>query len=164
MENPVDHKPAKPASRAGFGLSLKGRALRYLAAREHSRAELERKLAAHEEEPGQVAAVLDELQAKGFLSEQRVVESVLNRRAARLGAGRIRQELNAKGLDAQAVAEAVRTLQATEVERAREVWRKKFGVLPGSAAERAKQMRFLASRGFGGEAIRQAMAVAADEV
>ena len=76
-------------SRAIGQLSLKGRALRYLSAREHSRAELERKLASHEEEPGQLARVLDELLAKGFISEQRVAESVVNRRAPRMGSLRI---------------------------------------------------------------------------
>ena len=63
-------------------LSLKGRALRLLGGREHSRVELERKLASHEQEPGQLRKVLDELQAKGFISDERVVESVINRRAA----------------------------------------------------------------------------------
>lgn len=141
-----------------FGqLSIKGRALKLLAAREYSRAELERKLAEHEQEPGSLRQALDELAAKGFLNEQRVVDSVVHRRAPKLGAGRIRQELNAKGLDQEAVAQAVSALQATEMERAREVWRKKFGTPPASAAERAKQVRFLASRGFGGEAIRRAM-------
>lgn len=140
----------------GFqALSLKGRALRLLAGREHSRAELERKLAPHEAEPGELARALDELQAKGFINEQRVVESVLYRRASRLGASRVKQELQAKGLPAEAVAQAVAGLQATEVDRAREVWRKKFGEPAADAAGRAKQMRFLASRGFSPEAIRR---------
>ena len=43
---------------AGPTLSLTGRALRLLSAREHSRAELERKLARFEEEPGALARVL----------------------------------------------------------------------------------------------------------
>ena len=127
-------------------LSLKGRALKLLAAREHSRSELEKKLTSHEEAPGELAQALDELQAKGFISEQRVVESVLHRRAARLGAGRVKQELQAKGISAEAMAEAVETLRHTEVERAREVWRKKFGEPAADAAGRAKQMRFLAAR------------------
>jgi len=134
-------------------LSLTGRALRLLSTREHSRAELERKLAGFEEEPGQLAKVLDTLQAKDFINEGRVVESVVHRRAVKLGASRIKQELQAKGLEPQAVAEAVQALRASEVERAREVWRKKFGAPPADAAERAKQMRFLASRGFGGDTI-----------
>jgi regulatory protein len=133
--------------------SLKGRALRLLSGREYSRLELERKLAAFEEEPGSLAVALDDLQAKGFISEQRVLESVVNRRSSKLGVTRIKQELQAKGLDAQAVAEAVLGLRATELDRAREVWRKKFGQPPEDAVQRAKQMRFLASRGFGGDTI-----------
>ena len=144
---------SKPASRTGLGLSLKGRALRYLAAREYSRAELERKLKPHEETPGQLAQVLDDLQAKDFISEARVVESVINRRAARFGASRIKYELLNKGLSAEAVAEAVIQLKGSELERAREVWRKKFGEPAPDAAGRAKQMRFLAARGFGGDII-----------
>lgn len=142
----------------GFGqISLKGRALKLLAAREHSRRELERKLARHEAEPGQLKTALDELQARGFIDEQRVVDSVVHRRAARLGAGRIKQELQAKGLDAERVALAVASLKASEVERAREVWRKKFGEPPADAAQRARQARFLAARGFGGEVIRRVL-------
>lgn len=134
-------------------LSLTGRALRLLSGREHSRAELERKLAKFEEEPGQLAKVLDTLAAKDFINEGRVVESVIHRRSAKLGASRIKQELQQKGLEPEAVAIAVDRLRASEVERAREVWRKKFGQPPADASERGKQMRFLASRGFGGDTI-----------
>ncbi|HEY8360001.1 MAG TPA: recombination regulator RecX [Ramlibacter sp.] len=148
----------------GFGKpSLKGRALRLLAGREYSRPELERKLAGHEEEPGTLKQALDELQAKDFINEQRVVDSVVHRRAGRLGAGRIKQELQAKGLDAEKVAVAVAGLRATEFERAREVWRRKFGELPEDAAQRAKQGRFLAARGFGGEVIRKVLNTPDDE-
>jgi len=135
--------------------SLKGRALRLLSGREHSRAELQRKLSQHETEPGELARALDELEAKGFINEQRVVESVLHRRASRLGAARVRQELQAKGLDPQAVAEAVAGLQDSEEPRAREVWRKKFGVPPLDANDRAKQMRFLLTRGFSSDVVRR---------
>jgi regulatory protein len=134
-------------------LSLTGRALRLLSGREHSRAELERKLARFEEEPGQLAKVLDSLAAKDFINEGRVVESVIHRRSAKLGASRIKQELQQKGLEPEAVAIAIDRLRASEAERAREVWRKKFGQPPADAAERGKQMRFLASRGFGGDTI-----------
>ena len=138
-------------------LSLKGRALRLLGGREHSRAELERKLRKHEEEPGQLARVLDELQAKDFISEQRVVDSVLHRRAPRLGAGRLRQELQAKGIDGELVSEALQQLRGTELARARDVWQRKFGQPPQDAAERGKQARFLAARGFGGEVIHRVL-------
>ncbi|MDO9404056.1 MAG: recombination regulator RecX [Polaromonas sp.] len=131
-------------------MSLKGRALRYLAAREHSRAELERKLAPHEEEPGQLARVLDDLQAKDFISDSRVVESVINRRASKLGAARVRQELQLKGLDAALITEAVAGLQSTEHERALDLWRRKFGEPSTDPKARARQARFLMARGFPG--------------
>lgn len=143
--------------------SLKGRALRLLSGREHSRAELQRKLAQHETEPGELERALDDLEAKGFINEQRVVESVLHRRAGRLGAARVRQELQAKGLNPQAVAEAVAGLQDTEEARAREVWRKKFGEPPADIAARGKQMRFLLTRGFAAETIRRVVSGSDDD-
>ncbi len=142
-------------------LSLKGRALRLLAAREHSRAELERKLAAHVgDDPGELARVLDELTAKGFISAQRVAESLIHRRAGRLGASRVLQELRAKGLDEELLAQASSQLRATEFERAREVWRRKFGAPAADAAGRARQMRFLAARGFDAEVVRRVLRAA----
>jgi regulatory protein len=144
-------------------LSLKGRALRALASREYSRVELERKLASLEGEPGELGKILDELTAKGFINEQRVADSLAYRRGAKLGTARVVQELKAKGVDAEAVAQAASALKATELERAREVWRRKFGSPATNAAERAKQMRFLASRGFAPEVIRRAVGSSAAE-
>ena len=159
---PSADEPALPRGRSGssaksgksgFTLSLKGRALRLLSGREYSRTELERKLEPHEETPGQLAEVLDELQAKDFISEARVVESVINRRQAKMGSARIKQELLGKGLGKEAVLDAMAGLKATELDRARELWRRKFDGLATDAAGRAKQMRFLAARGFGGDVI-----------
>ena len=142
-------------NKPGFQPSLKGRALRLLSQREHSRSELERKLAPHEQVPGELAKALDELQARDFINEGRVVESVVHRRAAKLGTSRIRQELATKGLSGEAVAEVVAQLKDSELSRAQEVWRKKFGRPPADPAERAKQMRFLITRGFNAEVVRQ---------
>lgn len=136
-------------------LSLKGRALRLLSQREHSRTELERKLAPHEAQAGALAGVLDELQAKGFISESRVVESVIHRRASKLGTARVQQELAAKGLSAASMSEALEHLRSTEFERAREVWARKFGETANDPKERAKQVRFLLSRGFAAEVVRK---------
>lgn len=135
--------------------SLKGRALRLLSTREHSRAELERKLARFEEEDGTLTKALDELQAKGFINEARVIESVLHRRAGKLGAARIKQELQGKGLNPEAVSEALAHLQGSERERAQEIWRRKFGTPPTDAKESMRQMRFLAARGFNTDVIRR---------
>ena len=133
--------------------SLKGRALRYLSMREHSHFELMQKLMSFEEVPGELALVLDDLEAKGFISDQRAAESVVRRRGSRLGASRVLHELRAKGLDAQTVQAATVVLKATELERAQEVWRKKFGIPPVDAVARMKQMRFLAGRGFAGDVV-----------
>ena len=133
--------------------SLKGRALRLLGQREHSRTELERKLAQYEELPGSLAEALDELTAKGFISEERVVQSVLHQRAPRMGAARLRQELQHKGIGADAIAGALEQLQSTELERARAVWQRRFGVPPADAKERARQGRFLLARGFAGAVV-----------
>ena len=143
--------------------SLKGRALRLLSQREHSRKELEQKLKPHEETPGELTEALDFLAAKDFINEKRVVESVVNRRSSKLGAARVRQELMAKGLPADDIAEAVQAMRGTEFERALVVWRKKFGAPPSDASERGKQVRFLVSRGFATEVVRRIVA-GADEL
>ena len=147
---------------SGPKLSLTGRALRLLSSREHSRAELQRKLAPHEETPGELAAVLDKLAAKDLQSDQRAVDSLVYRRSAKLGTQRLRQEMQSKGMDPQAVAQAVALLRTSEQARALEVWRKKFGSPASTPAERAKQVRFLAGRGFSGEAIARVVSGAFD--
>ncbi len=139
----------------GFQPSLKGRALRLLSQREHSRAELERKLAPHEEEPGELAKALDELQARDFINDGRAIESVVHRRSGKWGATRVKQELAAKGLTGEAVAQALAGLKDTELSRALEVWRKKFGSPAPDPQTRAKHMRFLLTRGFSADVVRQ---------
>ena len=133
--------------------SLKGRALRLLSQREHSRPELERKLAKYEEVPGTLALALDELAAKDFINEARVVQSVVNQRAPRMGAARVRQELQQKGIAPDAIAEAVAELKDSELARAREVWGRRFDAIAIDAKERGKQARFLMARGFAGAVV-----------
>jgi regulatory protein len=134
-------------------LSLRARALSYLAAREHSRLELARKLARHDEDTDAIEALLDQLEAQDLLSTERYVASVLNRRAPRLGAGRLRQELRAKGVPDEAMRDSLRDLGASEEARAREVWQRRFGTAPADAREAARQGRFLLARGFPAEVV-----------
>ena len=152
-----------------FGaLSIKGRALRYLSQREHSRTELERKLARHVEDTSDnsaaelVAHALDELAAHGFLSEARVAESVLAGAGQRFGVRRLKQVMQSKGLSPDLVAATVQQARGTELERALQVWQRKFGSLAEDAAGRARQMRFLAARGFEGDVIRRVVAARHD--
>ncbi|WP_408437652.1 recombination regulator RecX [Paraburkholderia caffeinilytica] len=133
--------------------SLKGRALGYLSRREYSRSELARKLKPFVEETDSLDTVLDSLEAENWLSDSRFAESLIHRRASRLGASRIVGELKQHAVDQTLVEEASAQLRETELARAQAVWRKKFDRLPDTAAERAKQARFLASRGFSGATI-----------
>lgn len=134
-------------------LSLKGRALAALARREHSRLELRRKLAPHAESAEQLDALLDELEAQRWLSNERFAEQLVNGRGARFGLQRIRQELTQHRVDADTVAPLLDSLKQTERQRALEVWNKKFGSLPRDLAERGRQQRFLLQRGFSGDAV-----------
>lgn len=139
------------------GPSLKGRALKLLGQREHSRRELERKLAPYEQEPGTLARALDELQSKGYLDERRAAESLVHRRAGQYGATRLRQEMQEKGLARELIEQTLAGLKDSETSRAREVWQRRFEALPGDAKERARQTRFLLARGFSGEVVRRVL-------
>lgn len=128
--------------------SLKGRALGYLSRREHSRAELSRKLMPFTENADELEVLLDALEREGWLSDARFAESVVYRRAARVGAGRIVSELKRHAVGDALIEEVNAQLRETELARARAVWQKKYGQLPETPAERARQARFLAARGF----------------
>lgn len=155
-------------------LSLKMRAIALLAQRDQSLAEMRRKLLriARQREPleagpdgvadeahdpqAEVEALLAWLQAEGYLSEQRFIESRVQARSARYGTQRIRQELTQHGLSLGGEAEA--ELRRSELARARAVWQRKFGGSPpADAAASAKQARFLAARGFSSEVIRRVL-------
>ncbi len=146
-------------------LSLKGRALRLLAQREHSRSELMVKLARYAQEGEDLPALLDWLEQRGFIDEARVAESVLHRRAPLLGAQRVLQELRRKGLPESLLHSSAETLAQTEMQRAQAVWHRRFGSAapPATPQERARQMRFLASRGFSTEVIRRVLRGQAQE-
>ena len=111
----------------------------------------------------QIAAVLDELQVKGWLDDRRAAEALLHQRSARLGHIRLRQVLQQKGIDADISQELLHAAAQTESERAHALWQKKFGTLPTTPAERARQMRFLASRGFSAAIIQRIMRHAPDD-
>ena len=143
--------------------SVKARAVSLLAQREYSRQELTDKLTAAQASPEEVEQALAQLEAKGLVNDARVVETLVNRRSGKLGASRLRQELQAKGVSAEMVAETMAGLKGTELARAQEVWQKKFGQLAATSAERNKQARFLASRGFSGDVVRQVVAGLSDD-
>ncbi len=124
------------------------RAMRYLARREYSRAELRSKLQPHVQEGEDIEAVLDDLTGRNWLSDARAAEQTVNQRRARFGTQRIAHELRQKGIAESLIADAIPQLKETELDAAREVWQKKFGHSPQDQKEKARQARFLQSRGF----------------
>jgi regulatory protein len=154
--------------------SLQARALGWLAQREHSRDELRRKLRrvalqppagddeadtvdCHEQDAAAaVEQLLDLLQANGLLSNDRFIESRVRVRSPGLGTRRIQMELARHGL--KLLAQPLQQLRDSELERASQLWKRRFGTPAQDLRERARQMRFLAGRGFSGEVIRKVLA------
>jgi regulatory protein len=139
-------RPSKSKRSADTG--ARARALRLLARRDYTRAELERKLAPLVEDPPELASLLDELAARGWLSDARVAEQYLHAKRGRYGAARLRRDPIAKGVPESLVAAALASSQEGELERAQSVWQRKFGSAPCTPADLARQVRFLQARGF----------------
>ena len=144
------------------GVSLRERALNLLARREHSRVELARKLAPHGD-PEEVAVFLDDLERENLLSNARYAESLAHTRAGRHGSLRLKADLRDKGVPESVISEVVGEAREYDLSAAREVWRKKFDPRPLDAAERARQMRFLAGRGFPAEVVRRVVGGSEDD-
>ena len=147
--------------------SLRGRAVKLLARRDHSRAELTKKLASLGSSE-EIKTVLDQLEQTGLLSDARAAAAYVRGHAARFGAAKLGHSLRAKGISAELI-EAILAGQELggELERARALWQRKFGRLPARAAkdvkEWARQARFLQSRGFSAEIIRKLLKSPDDE-
>lgn len=122
--------------------------MRYLARREHSRAELRAKLLPHVQEGEDIELALDDLVQRGWLSDARAAEQVVSQRRNRFGAQRIAHELRQKGIAENLIEAAMPQMKASELDAARAVWQKKFGSLPQDSREKARQVRFLQARGF----------------
>ena len=133
--------------------------------REHSRAELARKLGPYAEDPAQIEPLLDQLQQAGYLSDERFVESLLRRRSPRFGRLRIALELRGHGLEPPLLQDASASLRDSERQRALAVWSRRFGQRAVDVAELGRQRRFLAQRGFDADTITWVMreAVADDD-
>ena len=158
--------------------SLKARALRLLSMREYSRKGLAAKLeesaarmlkfaSAEEcsEEPVpaipltvQIEAVLDDFEARGWLSDRRFAEALVRRRSERFGTRKIQDELAQAGVDSSKTADLLKNLKETEYQRAHELWLRKFGTLATEQKERARQYRFLASKGFSSDVVSKVVA------
>ena len=143
--------------------SLRERALRHLARRDHSRAELARKLAPHGD-PAEIEAVIERMRELGLQSDERYAEAFVRSKATRFGAARLRNELARRGIDRDRIDEALAgECVESEAERARAVLRGRFSSPPADAREWARQARFLQTRGFAPELIRKLLKEPYDE-
>jgi regulatory protein len=142
---------------AKMQMSLKARALRYLSMREHSRIELGRKLLRYAQEGDDVDALLNQLEAATYLSQERFAESLVRKRSARFGNSRILMELQSHGIEGQALSSLKADLTQDEAQRACDALGRKYDRAPEDAIERAKYMRFLQQRGFSHQAIQKAL-------
>jgi regulatory protein len=170
----------KPSRAASSALTLRGRAIGLLARREHSRAELARKLAQAQhlatpgvkktdeadETPGaqahlppsrtEIDQVLDQLEGCGLLSDARAAAAYVRGHAARFGTAKLAHSLRARGIDSELIeASLAQEVHEDEATRAAAIWHGKFGDAPRDAREWARQARFLQGRGFSGAVIRQ---------
>ena len=166
----------------GFGApSLKGKALQWLAQREHTRAELQKKRQRHarkalrlgtacgsaaaddavvaqeqaKQEQAKINPLLDELAAAGLQSDTRAAQSLARVKSSRYGVHWLRQELQAKGLAAELVATTVGAARETEFERARALWLRRYGQVAQDLPARLRQARFLTARGFDADVVRR---------
>ncbi len=128
--------------------------MNFLARREHSRAELARKLAPHGEAE-EIAALLDHLEQENLLSNARYAESLAHSRGGRHGSVRLKSELREKGVPEAVAVDVVAQARTADLAAARAVWLKKFGQPAADAKERARQQRFLLGRGFPAEVVRR---------
>jgi regulatory protein len=128
--------------------SLRSRALRMLARREHSREELRRKLQAKAGEGDDVEALLDELAVNGWLSDARFAELTIRARAGRFGPLKLAQQLRNCGVDDETISAGFRAAGEDGASDIGKVWASRFRAPPADDRELARHVRFLQGRGF----------------
>jgi regulatory protein len=149
-------------------VSLRQRALDYLAKREYSVAELVQKLDTvarqYELDADEIPSIVADFQKRNWVSDTRFTEQILHARRSKFGVARIAHELREKGVSDELISEAVQDVKENELTNAKAVWRKKYDAPPSSREEWAKQARFLQSRGFGFEIIKKVINEQEDEI
>lgn len=141
--------------------SLKARALRLLSLREYSRKDLGSKLSEYASQTDQaegdttltIESILDDFEQRGWLSDTRFAEALVRRRSERYGMRKIQSELNRAGVSAEHSADLLEQLKLSEYARAKELWMRKFDMIATEPKERARQYRFLVSKGFNADLV-----------
>jgi regulatory protein len=149
----VRRPPKNSAAQSAAGPSLRAQAVRLLARREYSRAELEARLVAKGAARDEVATALDDLAALGYVSNERYARAIAEQKAGRYSRRSIASELKAKGVDADHINAALATTAIDDASALEALWQRRFGRPPGDNREKARQVRFLQARGFSLSAI-----------
>ena len=142
---------------------MRERALGFLSRREYSYKELEQKLRGFAEESDDLPALLEDFKKRGWLSEERYTEQIVHARKGKFGSLRVAHELREHGVAEELISKAVAEVKTDEVANARAIHRKKYKAPPANREEWAKQARFLQSRGFGFDVIKQVLRDDPDE-
>jgi regulatory protein len=141
------------------------RALRVLGRREHSAAELQRKLEQRGVDAATAGAVVEDLQSAGWQSDARYAEMLVRSRIAQgYGPLRIEAELEQAAVPAERIAEALSAAEPDWRALVVALHRRRFGEIPKKAADWQKQYRYLAGRGFTAEQVHAALRRAPEEI
>jgi len=140
--------PAANSPRGKPALTLRQQALRALARREYSRAELARKLGGVGDGTTELDALLDEFEGSGWLSDARFAQGAARQRSGRFSQRYIVADLKYRGVDGDTARDAVTALEQDDYSIAAALWRRRYGTPPADNKEKARQVRFLQSRGF----------------
>jgi regulatory protein len=143
--------------------TIKSQAIRLLARREYSRSELEEKLAAKGADKDELRSVLDELTSLGFISDERYARAVANQKAGRYSRRSIAGGLKARGVGPDAIDLALSEADGSDESTLLALWERRFGRVPADEREKARQVRFLQSRGFALSAILKLLRAARTE-
>lgn len=137
--------------------TLEALALKLLAAREHSRLELSRKLETRGFDRAEIDTLLDRLTASGALDESRLAQVYVAERIRKgFGPLRIRAELQQKGLDEASIEPYIKDMAEEWPRLLAAAHDRRFGTGPApSRADFARRGRFLEQRGFPADMIRR---------
>lgn len=132
-------------------LSLRGRALRLLGRREFSRQELENRLRGYADagNPEELAMLMNDLAERGWLSDARYAEAVVRKRTGQYARRSIAQELKSAGVAVEVTDAALAPVDPDEeFTAALALCQRKFRHAPIDQKEKARQIRFLQTRGY----------------
>nr|WP_314899325.1 regulatory protein RecX [uncultured Deefgea sp.] len=131
-------------------ISIRNKALQLLSRRDHSKHELQQKLVITfpETPTEEITTVLDEFTQMGWVSDERFAEQWVYFRSQRYGQQRLKHELIEKGVASDIISQVLSEISDDETSKARILLEKKFSQAPKNIAERTKQLRYLANKGF----------------